>query len=107
MNCCISTDEPFSLIPSLNLNDTGNTYIITIDMPGADPSTLKTELKDGQLTVTMKTTEDRNEQQKNYYRQERFRGTFKRSLTLPGPVKESAMKTDYHDGVLTITIPKA
>jgi HSP20 family protein len=42
-----------------------------------------------------------------YHRCERFVGTYQRSSALPGPVKESAMTTDYKNGVLTIIVPKA
>jgi HSP20 family protein len=33
-------------------------------------------------------------------------GEFHRALTLPGPANAAKMKTDYRNGVLTITIPK-
>ena len=97
----------FNKIPSLNLEDTGDRYIVTIDMPGADPSTLNTELKDGQLTVTMKTEKTLDDSEQNFQRQERFSGIYQRSLTLSEPVKVDAMTTEYKNGVLTIVIPKA
>ncbi|MDD1643853.1 MAG: Hsp20/alpha crystallin family protein [Methylococcaceae bacterium] len=33
-------------------------------------------------------------------------GEFHRALTLPEPANTARMKADYHNGVLTITIPK-
>jgi HSP20 family protein len=41
-----------------------------------------------------------------YQYRERFVGEFQRTLILPGPANAAKMKTEYHNGVLTITIPK-
>jgi HSP20 family protein len=65
-----------------------------------------------QLSISIQTEhinkQDQDDAGKNqYHRQERFSGTYQRSITLPSPVKESAMKTDYKNGVLTIILPKA
>nr|WP_241761507.1 Hsp20/alpha crystallin family protein [Sulfurimonas gotlandica] len=44
--------------------------------------------------------------EEDYYKVETSFGKFQRSLTLPIDADSSKMKTDYRDGVLTITIPK-
>ena len=36
-----------------------------------------------------------------------YSGAFDDSFTLPGPVNASGMKSDFNNGVLTLTIPKA
>ena len=100
----------FTKTPALDLKEEKDRYVVTLDLPGADASSLDVKLDGQQLFIFVKTerSSEQNGGDKNqYHRRERFVGTFERSLTLPGPVKESAMKTDYSDGVLTITIPKA
>ena len=100
--------DAFTRMPALDLKEESDRYIVKIDMPGADTGSLSIKLEGRQLTVSMKTErQETEENDKNFQRRERFSGTFERSLTLPGPVKESAMKSDYKDGVLTIVIPKA
>ncbi len=37
---------------------------------------------------------------------ERRYGSFVRSVSLPMPVKADAVEADYHNGVLTLTLPK-
>ncbi|MGR9000117.1 MAG: Hsp20/alpha crystallin family protein [Gammaproteobacteria bacterium] len=60
------------------------------------------------ISVKTESSNNRNEGVKNQYlKRERVVGTYQRSLTLPGPVKEPAITTNYSNGVLTISIPKA
>jgi len=44
--------------------------------------------------------------EENYLRVERAYGSFSRSFSLSNTVNPEAIKADYHDGVLTLTIPK-
>jgi HSP20 family protein len=62
------------------------------------------------LSISIKTEHARDQTaDKNgkYQYRERFVGQFQRTLTLTGPANAANMKTEYHNGVLTITIPKA
>lgn len=99
----------FSKVPDVNLKEKSDHYIVTVNAPGADESSLKVKLEDQQLHISIKTqhTEDKIDENTGQYRfRERFWGEFQRILTLPGPANETKMQTDYHKGVLTITIPK-
>ena len=42
----------------------------------------------------------------NYLRIERAYGSFSRSFSLANSVKSEAIKAEYHDGVLTLSLPK-
>jgi len=42
----------------------------------------------------------------NYLRIERAYGSFSRSFSLANSVNSEAIKADYHDGVLTLSLPK-
>src|SRR6266478_313800 len=42
----------------------------------------------------------------NYLRIDRAYGSFSRSFSLANSVNSDAIKADYHDGVLTLSIPK-
>ena len=97
----------FTKMPALDLKEEPNRYVVSMDIPGADTSSLTINLEGRQLSVSMHTERKEDDNGQHFQRRERFTGTFQRSLTLPGPVKESAMTSDYKDGVLTIAIPKA
>jgi hypothetical protein len=79
-------------------------------LPGADVSSFDVKLAGQGLFISVKTesSNNQNEGGKNQYlKRERVVGTYQRALPLSGPVKESAMTTNYSNVVLTISIPKA
>ncbi len=99
-----------SKTPDVDLQEKPDRYIVTVNVPGADESSMDVKLEDQVLRISIKTeqakdeTDDKNGQ---YQYRERFVGQFQRALTLPGPANAAKMTTEYHSGVLTITVPKA
>jgi len=100
--------KPFSFSPDVDVKEDNEKITITADIPGSDESNINVTVKDDRLTifVTTKKSKD-NDNGENLFRSERFIGQYQRSITLPSPVLAEKMKTDYKDGVLTITLPKS
>jgi HSP20 family protein len=99
-----------STAPDVNLQDKSDRYIVTVNAPGADESSMQVKLDDRVLHIAIKTEQtkdDVDDKNGTYQYRERFVGEFQRALTLPGSANAVKMKTEYHNGVLTITIPKA
>ncbi|MDD1606595.1 MAG: Hsp20/alpha crystallin family protein [Methylococcaceae bacterium] len=98
----------FDKTPEVDLKDETDAYIVTVNAPGADKSSLDVKLKDQQLHIAIKTerAEEIDKDNGQYQHRERFVGKFYRVLTLPGPGNAAKMTTDYSNGVLTIRIPK-
>ncbi|MGZ4960147.1 MAG: Hsp20/alpha crystallin family protein [Methylomonas sp.] len=95
--------------PDVDLKEKPDQFIVTVNAPGADESSIDVKLDDRQLSISIKTEqakEESDDQNGQYKYRERFVGEFHRVVTLPGPADASKMKTDYRNGVLTITIPK-
>ena len=96
--------------PDVDLQEKPDSYIVTVNAPGAEESSVDVKLENQVLHISIKTehakdeTDDKNGK---YQYRERFVGQFQRTLTLPGPANAAKMKTEYHNGVLTVTIPKA
>ncbi len=98
-----------SKTPEVDLQEKSDRYIVTVNAPGADESSLDVKLEDRILHISIKTehAKDQTDEKNGEFKyRERFFGEFQRVLTLLGPANASKMKTDYHNGVLTITIPK-
>jgi HSP20 family protein len=96
-------------VPDVDLQEKSDRYVVTMNAPGADESSLLVKLEGGILHISIKTenAEDQTDEKNGQYSfRERFMGEFHRTLTLPGPANAAKMKTDYRNGVLTITIPK-
>lgn len=99
-----------SIAPAVDLEEKPNRYIVTVNAPGADESSMDVKLEDQVLRISIKTEQAKDEtddKNGNYRYRERFVGQFQRALTLPGPANASKMTTEYRNGVLTITVPKA
>ena len=94
--------------PEMDVQEDDVQYTVIVDLPGSNEDNVSVNL-DGQ-TLTVKGEQKYEKQDKdsmgNVIFQERRSGSFQRSITLPGPVKQSGMKTEISNGVLTITIPK-
>lgn len=98
-----------SKIPDVDLQEKADRYVVVINVPGADESTLETKLEGQRLYISIKTEHAKDETDDKtgaYKYRERFVGEFERVVTLPGAVDSTKMTTDYRNGVLTITIPK-
>lgn len=99
-----------SKTPEVDLQEKPDHYLVTVNVPGADEASMDVKLEGQRLRISIKTEQAKDEtDNKNggYRYRERFTGEFQRALTLPGPGDANKMKTGYHNGVLTITIPKA
>ncbi|MDO9424764.1 MAG: Hsp20/alpha crystallin family protein [Methylobacter sp.] len=99
-----------SAAPDVDLQEKPDRYIVTVNAPGADESSMDVKLEDRVLRISIKTEHAKDEtdaENGKYQYRERFVGQFQRALTLPGPTNAAKMTSEYHKGVLTITIPKA
>jgi len=99
-----------SKTPDVDLKEKSDRYIVTVNAPGADESSIDVKLENQVLRISIKTEhaqDETDEKNGQYQYRERFVGQFQRALTLPGPANATKMTTEYHNGVLTITIPKA
>lgn len=100
-------DGTGSIIPQTDLEDLGDKYQVTMNLPGAEKGEIEVTIKNDTLNVTTKSRLSKTDQQgKSFLRMERRLGSFQRSLSLPGPVDEKNMETEFVNGVLTITLPK-
>ena len=98
----------FAFSPNLDLQDKGDSYVARMDVPGADKDNVSINLEDRVLTVSGQIDESSEKKDGDHVlRKERRSGSFKRSVTLPGPVVADKLDAQYDNGVLTVTIPKA
>jgi len=96
---------------SMNLKtdvvDKGDHYEVVADLPNVDKSNIDVSAKDGILSIKAQSKKSNKEKKGDkIIHQERFIGSFYRSMTLPKDANEGAVKTEFKDGVLTVIIPK-
>lgn len=89
----------------LDMKETNNQYIVTVDIPGVDKNKININIVDNLLTISAERLKEIEENNNNYYYSERFVGTQTRTIQIPNNVDIDNMKAKYIDGVLTINIP--
>ena len=104
-------DTDFPTRPRVDVRETDEVYEITVDMPGAETSTIETTLEDQTLHISASVDQQSEESSKgesagSILRRERWVSRFERFIPLPTPVDEASMKTEFKDGVLHIQVTK-
>ena len=92
--------------PEVNVVESDGELEVTVDLPGIEPKDVDVELRDGNLWISGKKKEEKEEKGKTYHRVERRYGEFRRVIPLPTTVDEEKIEAEYHEGVLKITVPK-
>lgn len=101
-----------SMIPSggkVSLEEQGDNFVVKADIPGAKESDIQVNLDGRMLSISAQTqgTEEQKSDNGQVLHEESFASSFQRAFTLPSPVNATGMHSQFHDGVLTVTIPKA
>ncbi len=93
--------------PAVDIAEQDNQYVMKAEMPGISKDDVKITIESNILTIRGEKKQEKDVKQEHYQRIERSYGSFQRSFTLPGMVKNDNIEAVYNDGVLTITLPKA
>ena len=97
------------ITPGFSVNDKGDAYEITVQLPGVDKSDIHIQMNHSVLSLVIEhdghtTTgaDDHNRVQQSYHA-----SRFERHLRLPGAVDtQDAIKATYSNGVLRVVVPK-
>ncbi len=92
--------------PRVNIVESTDDFRVDVQAPGFDKKDLKVEMVDDTLTIRGEHTEEASTEEMRWTRREFSRSNFERSFVLPKSVKAEAIKADYVNGVLRLTIPK-
>lgn len=92
--------------PRTDISETGDRYVVRIDMPGMSKDAIDIQLHEGTLTVSGERKSEHEEKKENVHRVERTYGRFFRSFSLPQASDAERVEAQLEDGVLTIQVPK-
>lgn len=95
-----------SWAPAVDIFENEHELIVKADLPDVKPEELDIRVENNILTIRGERKFEKKVDEKNYLRVERSYGNFARSFALANTVNSEAIKADYKDGVLTLTIPK-
>lgn len=102
-----ATDEAALRLPRTNIEETKDSYVFTMEMPGLAKKDVEVSLEDDTLTVRGEKVEKSEEKEdKGLLRREIRSSKFERNFSLGNQVDQEDIKARMDEGILTITVPK-
>ena len=95
-----------SWAPAVDIFETEHELVVKADLPDVDPKDLDIRVENNILSIRGERKFEKKVSEDKYLRVERAYGSFSRSFSLANTVNSEAIKADYQNGVLTLTIPK-
>jgi len=94
-------------LPSVNIKETVDNYIVEMAAPGMTKNDFKIELNNNLLTVSSEKRDERETKEGEQYTKCEFSyQSFSRSFSLPQTVDRDRIDAKYDNGLLTVNIPK-
>ena len=95
-----------SWAPAVDIYETAHELVVKADLPEVDAKELDIRVENNLLTIRGERKFEKKVSEDHYLRVERAYGSFSRSFSLANTVDADAIKADYQNGALTLTIPK-
>ncbi len=105
-NAFIDEQTEANKMMPMDVSEKDNMYIIRANMPGIKKENIKISVHDNELIIDGKQEEVKTDKNETVYRYERYKGNYKRVVSLPEICDIDNVKAKLEDGVLTLEIPK-
>jgi len=92
---------------ALDVYSTDDAVVIEAAMPGVRPEDVDISVLGDTLTISGQSRDERQAEESGYSYREIRRGSFSRSLTLPGGLDADGARASFENGLLRLSIPKA
>jgi HSP20 family protein len=92
--------------PAVDIYETEHELVVKADLPDIKPEELDIRVENNILTIRGERRFEKKVTEDKYLRVERSYGSFSRSFSLANTVNPEAIRAEYKNGVLTLTVPK-
>ena len=92
--------------PAVNISEDNENFKLELAAPGLKKEDFKISIDENLLSISAEKKEEKNETNSKFTRKEFSFSSFKRSFTLPEFVDSDKVSAEYHNGVMTLVIPK-
>lgn len=93
-------------VPAVDVYETEDELVIKTDLPEISEKDLDVRVENNRMTIRGERKFEQEAKEDNYLQMERAYGSFSRSFSLPNTVNTEAIRAEYKNGVLTVTLPK-
>lgn len=89
-----------------NIYETDKDVVVELQIPGFDKKDIRASFQDGYLKIEGKSSEEKEEKNKNYWRKEIKKGSFLKVIPIPKEVDYKQAKAFLTNGILKVVLPK-
>lgn len=101
---------PRRTFPVINVGSTPDAVEVLALTPGVDPAALQITIDKGLLVIAGERQDDAPpaaaDENTAIYAQERFKGSFRRVISMPDDADATHIKATCRDGMLRVTVPR-
>ncbi|HSC73102.1 MAG TPA: Hsp20/alpha crystallin family protein [Gaiellaceae bacterium] len=98
---------PPAVLPATDIYETGDEYVVELEVPGFEREELGIEVSDHQLTIKGRRTDAKDQGEKAFRLHERLAREFERRFVLPAEADTEHLRATFEKGVLEVHAPKA
>lgn len=99
-----TSNRPWS--PAVDIYETENELVLKADLPEVSQTDIDVRVENQTLTIAGERKFAKEEAKKGFHRIERSYGNFVRSFAVPNTFNTEQISAEFHNGVLTVTLPK-
>ena len=99
-----SSNRPWS--PAVDIYETENDLVLKADLPEVSQKDIDVRVENQTLTIAGERKFKKEDSTKGFHRIERAYGNFVRSFAVPNTFDTEKISAEFHNGVLTVTLPK-
>ena len=92
--------------PAIEIQETEKDSILKAAIPGIKAKDLDIEVTQEEVAISGEYREEKQTEEKAFFRSEFHYGNFQRIVPLPVPIQNDRVKSEFKDGILTLTMPK-
>lgn len=89
-----------------DVSETEKELIVKVELPGMSEKDVDISISRDMLTISGEKKQEKEQNEKGWYRMERQYGSFTRSIPLPYEIESDRAEAQYRNGVLSIRLPK-
>jgi HSP20 family protein len=99
-----TSNRPWS--PAVDIYETENDLVLKADLPEVSQKDIDVRVENQTLTIAGERKFEKEDSTKGFHRIERAYGNFVRSFAVPNTFDTEKISAEFHNGVLTVTLPK-
>lgn len=101
-----SNEVPVERVPSVNISDVQDDYLLEFALPGYDKEDIRMELVGNCLVIASEKEQHSRDKQRHLLREEYRYTAFSRAFELPEDADSGAIEAKMKNGLLRVRIPR-